>query len=91
MMTAAPGIPKVELSENAAASNLDAHVKIDVKNNDFWYSAKQALYGVTIPLRERQVTALIGPSGCGKSTFLRELNRMNDLIPGTRTEGEAST
>jgi phosphate transport system ATP-binding protein len=86
---AAPGIPKVELSENAAASNLDANVKIDVKNNDFWYSAKQALYGVTIPLRERQVTALIGPSGCGKSTFLRELNRMNDLIPGTRAEGEA--
>jgi phosphate transport system ATP-binding protein len=44
---------------------------------------------VGIPLRERQVTALIGPSGCGKSTFLRTLNRMNDLIPGTRTEGEA--
>jgi len=86
---AAPGIPKVELSENAAASNLNANVKIDVKHNDFWYSAKQALYGVTIPLRERQVTALIGPSGCGKTTFLRELNRMNDLIPGTRTEGEA--
>jgi phosphate transport system ATP-binding protein len=86
---AAPSVPKVELSENTAATKLDAHVKIDVKNNDFWYSAKQALYGVSIPLRERQVTALIGPSGCGKSTFLRELNRMNDLIPGTRTEGEA--
>src|SRR5271157_101965 len=86
---AAPSIPKVELSENAAASKLDAPVKIDVKNNDFWYSAKQALFEVTIPLRERQATALIGPSGCGKSTFLRELNRMNDLIPGTRAEGEA--
>ncbi len=44
---------------------------------------------MSIPIRERQVTALIGPSGCGKSTFLRTLNRMNDLIPGTRTEGEA--
>jgi phosphate transport system ATP-binding protein len=86
---AAPGIPKVKLTENAAASKLDAHVKIEVKNNDFWYSAKQALYDVSIPLRERQVTALIGPSGCGKSTFLRELNRMNDLIPGTRSEGQA--
>ena len=42
-----------------------------------------------LPIREHQVTALIGPSGCGKSTFLRTLNRMNDLIPGTRTEGEA--
>ena len=65
----------------------DAPLKIDVRNTDFYYSGKQALYGVTIPLRERQVTALIGPSGCGKSTFLRTLNRMNDLIPGTRTRG----
>jgi phosphate transport system ATP-binding protein len=86
---AAPGIPKVEVTEAASAGNLHANVKIDVKHNDFWYSAKQALYDVTIPLRERQVTALIGPSGCGKSTFLRQLNRMNDLIPGTRVEGEA--
>lgn len=69
--------------------NTNATAKIDVENANFWYGAKQALYGVNIPLRERQVTALIGPSGCGKSTFLRTLNRMNDLIPGTRTEGEA--
>jgi phosphate transport system ATP-binding protein len=74
--------PKKTLKTNAP-------LKIDVRNTDFYYSAKQALYGVTIPLRERQVTALIGPSGCGKSTFLRTLNRMNDLIPGTRTRGEA--
>jgi phosphate transport system ATP-binding protein len=86
---AAPGIPKIEMSEIAAAGNIDAPAKIDVRNTNFWYSAKQALYDVSIPLRERQVTALIGPSGCGKSTFLRTLNRMNDLIPGTRTEGEA--
>lgn len=69
--------------------NTNATAKIDVKGANFWYGAKQALYDVTVPLRERQVTALIGPSGCGKSTFLRTLNRMNDLIPGTRTEGEA--
>lgn len=67
----------------------EALAKIDVRNTDFYYGAKQALYGVTIPLREHQVTALIGPSGCGKSTFLRTLNRMNDLIHGTRTSGEA--
>lgn len=86
---AAPGIPKIEMSEVAAAGNIDAPAKIDVRNTNFWYSAKQALYDVSIPLRECQVTALIGPSGCGKTTFLRTLNRMNDLIPGTRTEGEA--
>jgi phosphate transport system ATP-binding protein len=86
---AAPAIPKIEMSEVAAAGNVDAAAKIDVRNTNFWYSAKQALYDVSIPLRERQVTALIGPSGCGKTTFLRTLNRMNDLIPGTRTEGEA--
>src|SRR3981081_977465 len=68
----------------------DASAKIDVEQANFYYGPKQALYGASIPLRERQVTALIGPSGCGKSTFLRTLNRMNDLIPGTRTEGEAA-
>ena len=86
---AAPSIPKIEISETATAGNIDALAKIDVRDTNFWYSAKQALYDVSIPLRDRQVTALIGPSGCGKSTFLRTLNRMNDLIPGTRTEGEA--
>ncbi len=69
--------------------NLDAATKIDVQHLNFFYSSKQALTDVSIPLRERQVTALIGPSGCGKSTFLRTLNRMNDLIPGARTEGMA--
>ncbi|GAC1394411.1 MAG: phosphate ABC transporter ATP-binding protein PstB [Ktedonobacteraceae bacterium] len=67
----------------------NASISIDVQHLNFFYGAKQALYDVAIPIRERQVTALIGPSGCGKSTFLRTLNRMNDLIPGTRTEGTA--
>src|SRR5258708_30615692 len=69
--------------------NLAAATKIDVRNLDFYYAAKQALFGVSLPIREHQATALIGPSGCGKTTFLRTLDRMNDLIPGTRTEGEA--
>ncbi len=69
--------------------NQSAALKIDVKNVNFFYGPKQALFDVTIPIRERQTTALIGPSGCGKSTFLRTLNRMNDLIPKTRTEGQA--
>lgn len=69
--------------------NANAELKIEIKNTNFFYGSKQALFDINIPIRERQTTALIGPSGCGKSTFLRTLNRMNDLIPGTRTEGEA--
>jgi phosphate transport system ATP-binding protein len=69
--------------------NPEAQTKIQVRNVNFYYGAKQALFDVSLPIREHQVTALIGPSGCGKTTFLRTLNRMNDLIPGTRTEGEA--
>ncbi len=67
----------------------NANYKINVEHLNFFYGSKQALYDIAIPIRERQVTALIGPSGCGKSTFLRTLNRMNDLILGSRTEGVA--
>src|SRR2546421_4972753 len=70
--------------------NLAAQTKIEVEHLNFFYGARQALYDVSLPVREKQITALIGPSGCGKSTFLRTLNRMNDLIPGTRSEGEAT-
>ncbi len=83
------GVPKIAVAETATGVNHDAVVKIDVRHANFWYGTKQALYDVSLPIREKQVTALIGPSGCGKTTFLRMLNRMNDLIPGTRTEGEA--
>jgi phosphate transport system ATP-binding protein len=69
--------------------NTSADVKIAVTDTNFFYGKKQALFDVSLPLRTRQVTALIGPSGCGKSTFLRTLNRMNDLIPNTRVEGQA--
>ena len=62
--------------------------KFHVRNLDFWYGAKQALFDINLEIPERTVSALIGPSGCGKSTFLRLLNRMNDLIEGTRHEGE---
>ena len=81
-----------QVIETSPAKALDpsADTKINVQHLDFYYGAKQALYDVSLPVREHQVTALIGPSGCGKSTFLRTLNRMNDLIPGTRTEGEAA-
>src|SRR6266853_1554687 len=75
--------------EKAREVKPETGIKIDIRHVNFYYGPKQALSDVTLPIRERQVTALIGPSGCGKTTFLRTLNRMNDLIPGTRTEGEA--
>lgn len=53
----------------------------------FWYGEKQALHEITLDLPPRAVTAFIGPSGCGKSTFLRSINRMNDMILGTRHSG----
>lgn len=61
---------------------------IDCKNLNFYYGDFQALKDVNLSVLEKRITALIGPSGCGKSTLLRVFNRMNDLIVGTRTEGE---
>ena len=61
---------------------------ITTKNLKLYYGNFEALKGITVDLVEREITALIGPSGCGKSTFLKTLNRMNDLVPGVRTEGE---
>jgi phosphate transport system ATP-binding protein len=62
--------------------------KIAVRNLSFYYGKAQALHNVSLEIPERIVMAFIGPSGCGKSTFLRTLNRMNDVIPATRVEGE---
>src|SRR6186713_2423879 len=62
--------------------------KILVDHLNFFYGAKRALEDISIDIPEHLVTAFIGPSGCGKSTFLRTLNRMNDVLPGTRVEGK---
>lgn len=61
---------------------------IQVKDFHLYYAKFHALKGVTMGIREKEVTAIIGPSGCGKSTLLRSINRMNDLNPDVRTEGE---
>jgi phosphate transport system ATP-binding protein len=61
---------------------------LDVRGLDFFYGKNQALYGVDLPVARNKVTALIGPSGCGKSTLLRTLNRIYDLYPGQRAEGQ---
>jgi phosphate transport system ATP-binding protein len=63
-------------------------MKFEVNDLDFYYGQFKALCGISIPIRTREITALIGPSGCGKSTFLRCLNRMNDTIPNVRVEGQ---
>ena len=64
-------------------------LRSEVKDLSFWYSdGTQALTSVSLPIKNRQVTALIGPSGCGKSTLLRCFNRMHDLYPGNRYGGE---
>lgn len=60
---------------------------IEVSNLNFYYGSLQALRNINFDVVSREVVALIGPSGCGKSTFLRVLNRLNELIPGTRAEG----
>ena len=62
--------------------------KAEVKNLSFYYGDFHALKGISMPVHEKRVTALIGPSGCGKSTFLRSFNRMHDLYAGNRYEGE---
>jgi phosphate transport system ATP-binding protein len=69
-------------------SNMDRPPKMSVRNLNFFYGGAKALTGVSLDFHAKQVTALIGPSGCGKSTLLRCLNRMNDLIPYSRAEGE---
>jgi len=79
--------PLVVPSRSQTPSQAERPTSIDVQTLNFYYGAKRALEAITIAIPSRLVTAFIGPSGCGKSTFLRTLNRMNDIIPGTRVEG----
>ncbi len=67
---------------------MDNEKIISVKNLDLYYGDHKALNGISMDIKKNSITAFIGPSGCGKSTFLRTLNRMNDLIPNVKIEGE---
>lgn len=69
-------------------TNDQPQLKAEARNLNFYYGEVQALKNINMPIYEKKVTALIGPSGCGKSTFLRCFNRMHDLYPGNRYEGE---
>jgi phosphate transport system ATP-binding protein len=80
--------PPLTVPARSASAPLGDHpVSVDVQRLNFYYGAKRALEDISIGIPARLVTAFIGPSGCGKSTFLRTLNRMNDIIPGTRVDG----
>jgi phosphate transport system ATP-binding protein len=88
---ATPTIPSLaEIARPQSATAGEQPVKIDVERLSFFYSGKQALHDISVQLRANLVSAFIGPSGCGKSTFLRTLNRMNDIIPGTHVEGKVT-
>jgi len=81
------GNAKSEQGTNVS-SNTQAVNAIEIKNLNFFYGSFQGLKNINLNILERKVTAFIGPSGCGKSTLLRTLNRMYDLYPGQRAEGE---
>jgi len=88
MMTTAP--PRVQTPQAPPARPepaVEPAGKIDVSGLDFYYGQRRVLEQISVRIRPNEVTALIGPSGCGKSTFLRTLNRMNDIVPGSRVEG----
>lgn len=80
--------PKFAVANRSAPS--PRVTKIAVAGLGFFYGRTQALQDISLEIPERMVMAFIGPSGCGKTTFLRTLNRMNDVIPGTRVEGSVS-
>jgi phosphate transport system ATP-binding protein len=83
VLTRDPGSDPPDL---APIAEIDAVVEI--RDLSFWYGSKQALHGITLGVARRGITAFIGPSGCGKSTVLRSINRLNELIPGTRRTGD---
>jgi phosphate transport system ATP-binding protein len=93
MTTAAKPAPPVPPSLSGLVSRSGTQLptpgpcKIEARRLNFYYGEKRALQDISVEIRPNVVTAFIGPSGCGKSTFLRTLNRMNDIIPGTRVEG----
>jgi phosphate transport system ATP-binding protein len=74
-------------SDLLQGKDLSKDAKFSVRDLDFYYNDFKALSNVNVDILANEITAFIGPSGCGKSTFLRTLNRMNDLIEGTRVEG----
>jgi phosphate transport system ATP-binding protein len=91
----APSASKADGQRNASETagkspEAIAETKIEIGNLNFYYGRTRALKSISLNIPAVQVTAFIGPSGCGKSTLIRTLNRMNDVIPGTRVEGRVA-
>jgi len=84
---ARPEVPSRSSLESPAPPSA-SRIRMETRKLNFFYGKSQALYDISLSVPEKSVTAFIGPSGCGKSTFLRCLNRMNDIIPETRVEGD---
>jgi phosphate transport system ATP-binding protein len=78
----------IQMTPARHAETGNGRAKIDIRDVNFYYGEHKALKDITLPLLERKVTAFIGPSGCGKSTLLRAINRIFELYPGQRAEGE---
>jgi phosphate transport system ATP-binding protein len=80
--------PRLVVRESREEPEVRREIVFDVRDVSNYYGDFRAVRNVTLPIFRNEITALIGPSGCGKTTFLRNLNRMNDLIEGARIEGE---
>src|SRR5881628_112687 len=78
---------RIQPAHHAPAPAADK-AKVDIRGLSFYYGASMALKNISLPVLDRKVTAFIGPSGCGKSTLLRAINRIFELYPGQRAEGE---
>jgi phosphate transport system ATP-binding protein len=87
MVSLRPAMPQSRLAQTQRPIVAPVQAKISVRDLDFFYGHRQALFHVGLTVRSHSVTAFIGPSGCGKSTLLRCLNRMNDLVEGARAVG----
>ncbi len=89
LQTPVPTVSQTPGDASAAPAGGGAQtIRADVRDLKFWYGKFEALHGVSMPVWDRKVTAIIGPSGCGKSTLLRCFNRIHDLYPGSRYEGQ---
>src|SRR4051812_24249431 len=78
-----PASPSIEPDQGLGLAH-----GIQAQNVHCWFGEKHVLHGISMDIKPRQVTAIIGPSGCGKSTFIRCINRMHEVVPGARMEGQ---
>ncbi|HWP25111.1 MAG TPA: phosphate ABC transporter ATP-binding protein PstB [Xanthobacteraceae bacterium] len=88
MLNVVPNFVVDQKERPLSETKVEEPLRARVSRFNFFYGEKQALYDVSFPVYDRKITAIIGPSGCGKSTLLRALNRMHDLYPNNRYEGE---